>query len=56
MLRDGEIFEVKCDSRFCGAEPGVVVLHQFSTKTGELVGTQRYKDTPKIDKKDRRVA
>jgi hypothetical protein len=37
------IIEVKCRSKFCGAEPGVVVLHRFDAKTGEVLGTSRYR-------------
>jgi hypothetical protein len=44
----GGIVELKCNSRFCGARSGVVVLHQFSTGDGVLVDTKKYKDTPKI--------
>lgn len=43
MIEDS-IFEVKCDSRFCGAGPGVTVLHRFNTQTGELVSTNRYRN------------
>lgn len=41
---DGDNVEVKCNSRFCGAVPGVVVLHLFSKDTGELVKTSRFQD------------
>jgi hypothetical protein len=44
----GGVVEFKCSSRFCGAEPGVVVLHEFSTETGKLLGTKRYRDTPQV--------
>jgi hypothetical protein len=36
--------EIKCSSRFCGAERGVVVIHRFNAQTGELVETLRFKD------------
>lgn len=42
-IGDG-VVEIKCSSRFCGAGPGVVVLHRFSTATGELMETRRFKD------------
>jgi hypothetical protein len=45
---DGGIVEIKCNSRFCGARSGVVVLHRFSTSNGVLVDTKMYKDTPKM--------
>jgi hypothetical protein len=38
------VVEVKCDSAFCGAQRGMVVLHQFSTETGLLLETHRYKN------------
>lgn len=36
--------EVKCPSKFCGAAPGVVVLHRFDPLTGELLETKRFRD------------
>ncbi len=44
IIRDGEVLEVKCDSRFCGHKPGVVVLHRFDSHTGQLVETLRFKE------------
>lgn len=41
------VLEVKCDSRLCGANSGVVVLHRFDLKSGELVETLRYKQPRK---------
>lgn len=41
---DDGIIEVKCDSRFCKGSPDVVVIHQFDSKTGELVSTKRYRE------------
>lgn len=41
---DGDVLEVKCRSRRCGHEGGVVVIHRFDLETGNLVGTQRFKD------------
>lgn len=38
------VIEVKCRSDRCGAGPGVVVIHRFSTATGELVDTKRFRD------------
>lgn len=43
LIRPG-VLEIKCDSRVCGAERGVVVLHRWDTNTGELMETQRYRD------------
>lgn len=37
------MFEVKCDSRLCGARSGVVVLHRFDLETGDLIETIRFK-------------
>lgn len=42
-LDDGYV-EIKCSSRFCGAEPGVVVIHRFDATSGELQETLRFKD------------
>lgn len=41
---EDSILEVKCGSRFCGAGPGVVVVHRFDAITGELVETRQFKD------------
>lgn len=38
------LVEIKCSSRFCGAGPGVVVIHRFDASTGELRETLRFKD------------
>lgn len=38
------IIEIKCDSRFCGAGPGITVLHRFDTTTGQLIGTNRFRN------------
>lgn len=37
------VLEVKCDSRFCGREAGVVVLHRFDLSTGEF-NTRKYSE------------
>lgn len=41
------ILEIKCNSRFCGAVDGAVVLHQFDASSGELVKTRIFKDPQK---------
>lgn len=38
------LVEIKCSSRFCGAGPGVVVIHRFDAVTGELKETLQFKD------------
>jgi hypothetical protein len=40
----GGVIEMKCNSRLCGAYPGRVVLHRWSTETGKLLDTQRFKN------------
>lgn len=47
----GGVVELKCSSRFCGATAGTVVLHRFSTETGQLIGTARFRDTPRVEGK-----
>jgi hypothetical protein len=37
------LIEIKCDSRICGAQQGVVVLHRFDPMTGNLIETKCYK-------------
>lgn len=41
---DDGVIEVTCKSRFCGWRPGIVVLHRFDLASGELTGTQRFKN------------
>jgi len=41
---DEAFIEFKCSSRFCGAGPGVVVIHRFDASTGELRETLQFKD------------
>lgn len=57
LIQDG-ILEIKCSSALCGKKPGVVVLHRFDVKTGQLVETRKFKDTPRVNqgKTNRRVA
>jgi hypothetical protein len=43
-ITDSGLLEVKCNSRFCGAAPGTVVLHLFDAHSGELVKTVMYKN------------
>lgn len=42
VVRPG-VLEVKCNSRFCGARKGVVVLHWFEMDTGKLLNTKEFK-------------
>lgn len=42
--------EIKCDSRFCGAGKGIVVLHTFDLHTGDMIGTRRFKAPPIVQK------
>jgi hypothetical protein len=44
ILREDGTVEIKCDSKFCGHGPGVVVLHRFNVHTGELVETRNFKN------------
>lgn len=38
--------EVRCQSRYCGYEKGVVVEHRIRLDTGDIV-TKRYKEPPR---------
>lgn len=43
LIEEGSgLLEIKCDSRFCGARPGAIVLHRFDLTTGALVDTHKY--------------
>lgn len=44
---DKGFLEVKCSSRFCGAQPGVVIIHRFSADDGAFIETLRFKDPMK---------
>jgi hypothetical protein len=44
LYPEDDILEIKCSSSFCGARPGVIVIHGFDIRTGKLVGTERFKD------------
>lgn len=44
VLFPGEYLEVKCDSRFCGAQRGMVVLHRFDLQTGAMIATIQFKN------------
>jgi hypothetical protein len=40
---DEGVVEFRCDSRWCGAGNGVIVLHRFSTVDGRLMDTHKYR-------------
>lgn len=46
-----DVLEVRCQSRFCGHEPGLVVIHRFSLTTGEMLDTRRYRNPPQDEQK-----
>lgn len=39
---DGMV-EIMCPSRWCGRSEVTAVIHRFSTRTGELVDTRRFR-------------
>lgn len=41
---DEGLVEIACPSRWCGKREGVTVLHAFSTRTGALILTRRFKN------------
>jgi len=50
LIAEGTLLEVKCSSRFCGHQPGTVVLHRFDVVTGELVESAQFKDPNRKEK------
>lgn len=40
----GRLIEIKCSSRFCGANRETIVFHYFNPETGEIVKTVKYKN------------
>lgn len=46
-VHEPAVIEIKCDSRFCGARRGVVVIHRFDTTTGKLIGTSQFRNPRK---------
>lgn len=55
IVVDGDVVQVKCSSRFCGAKPGVVVFHYFNIRTGEH-HTTAYQDAAKTGDKHHAAA
>lgn len=43
-ILEGDVLEVRCQSKFCGHLPGVVVIHRFDLATGEMLETRRYRN------------
>jgi len=41
LIEEGCI-EVRCRSKLCGAQSGVVIIHRFSIDSGELVDTRKF--------------
>jgi hypothetical protein len=50
-LKDGILY-VKCSSRFCKHEPGVVVIHRWDVLTGARLEDQRFRDPFPVRKKE----
>lgn len=44
VLHEDGVLEVRCKNNRCGHAPGVVVIHRFNIKTGDLIDTKRYRD------------
>lgn len=47
LFPEDGILEVKCRSAFCGAGPGIVVLHRFDIQSGKMVETLKFRDPGK---------
>ena len=43
VLKD-RLIEVKCNSKFCGADRETIVFHYFNPATGAIVKTVKYKN------------
>lgn len=41
-VNDAEL-AIACPSRWCGKRSGVVIIHSFNIKTGELVHTRQFR-------------
>lgn len=41
-MLDDHTLEVKCKRRACGVRPGVIVLHSFDIRTGEITETRKF--------------
>lgn len=48
IITEAGLLEVKCSSKRCGAGNGVVVMHYFSTETGELKETRKFRDPSEL--------
>jgi glutamine cyclotransferase len=51
ILIDESTLEVKCDSRICGAGPGVIVLHRFDISTGREKETLKFRDPATLERR-----
>lgn len=47
LYPEENVVEIKCDRKFCGAGLGRVVLHRWSTTTGEPLDTLRFAEPPR---------
>lgn len=43
-IHEGTILEIRCQSRFCGAGNGVVVIHRWSLPSGERLNDKQFRD------------
>ena len=41
---EGGVIKVKCRHPQCGAERGVVIIHDFDLRSGNPLATHKYKD------------
>lgn len=56
---DGDVvvlIEIKCSSRFCGAGPGVVVIHRWDALTGARLEDKRFAVPTAIARQTREAA
>ena len=53
VLTDDGLLEVKCQSKYCGAGRGQIVLHYWDMATLELIETKRFKTPESLFRKAR---
>ena len=49
---DDGVITIKCQSKFCGASPGIVVLHLFDS-SGVLIRTERFRNPIRNQRKEK---
>lgn len=47
LFREEQVIEFRCRDPKCGHRPGVIVIHEFDSLNGKLLGTSRFREPGK---------